>query len=280
MVLLATLPPAWADSASTRKPLRIAANPNVPHEELIANFGPFATALEIELGQPVELVSGKDYADTTMLLKTGKVDIAGSGAFGYVSAQADFGAKVLVRYVEGTREYYRALIITRVESGIRSPKDLRGKRFAFTDRKSTSGYLMPLLELERNGVAESDLAQALFVKEQPKSALAVFTREADAGAIADNQLNEKYGVKLGEIRTLWESEPIYHGVWMVRPETPEAEIARLRAAILRVSASPNAINMFHAGSVKGFVMGKDSDFDNVRAAKRRLDQLEAATHVK
>ncbi len=252
--------------------LTIAANPNLSPIELLNNFGPLARALEAELGVKVSLVSGKDYDDTIALLREGKVDIAGTGAFGYVSARAQFGAKLIVRYVEEGGEFYRALIIARADGGIDSLAALKGKRFAFTDTKSTSGYLLPLLALRQHGVQLKDLGQVDFVKRQPNSAIAVYGGRADAGAIADNQLNEKYGVKLAQLKVLWSSAPIPHGVWMARPGLGDDEVARIRRAILKASLGDDVRQGLAKASVRGFVAAHERDFDYVRAAAAQLDK--------
>ncbi|WP_179958157.1 phosphate/phosphite/phosphonate ABC transporter substrate-binding protein [Chitinimonas arctica] len=261
--------------AAEPKVLRIAANPNLSHLELLQNFGPMASALEKELGVKVELVSGKNYDDTIRLLKAGEVDIAGTGAYGYVSAQAEFGARLVVRYVEEGGDAYRAVLVVRIDSGIVAVRELKGKRIAFTDTKSTSGYALPVLELQRNGIGLKDI-QPEFVKSQPNSAIAVFNRQVDAGAIADNQLNEKYGVKLDELKVIWRSEPIPHGIWMAGPAMPADELKRIAAAMLKISASPEARQMFARASVKGFIAGRDSDFDSVRGARQMLEASKEA----
>ena len=256
------------------KQLTICANPNLSSLELLNNFGAFAHALEKELGMPVKLVAGRDYDDTLMLLKQGKVDIAGTGAFGYVSANEAFGAQLIVRYIEDDGDSYHALIITRVDSGISSLAGLRGKRFAFTDPKSTSGYLLPLLAIQQAGLDLKDLGKIDFVKKQPNSAIAVYGRQADAGAIADNQLNEKYGVQLKDIKVLWKSGPIPHGAWIARPDMAAADRQRLAAAIMKIGNSPEGRKLLAQASVRGFAEGRDAEFDSVRAAKHLLDRLE------
>ncbi|WP_161630648.1 phosphate/phosphite/phosphonate ABC transporter substrate-binding protein [Pseudoduganella violaceinigra] len=257
------------------KALRLAANPNLSAIELLNNFGPFARELEKELGRPVRLVSGRDYDDTLRLLKDGQVDIAGTGAFGYVTAHDDFGARLVVRYLEDDGDSYHAIIFTRQDSGLRSVADLRGKRFAFTDVKSTSGYLMPLLELHRNGIGLADLGKVDHVKKQPNAAIAVYNRQADAGAMADNQLNEKYGVKIDELRILWRSPPIPHGVWIARADMDEGELARISQAILRISRSEEGRKALAQASVRGFAAVSDADFSFVRSAARQLQKLQA-----
>ncbi|CAN7345357.1 phosphate/phosphite/phosphonate ABC transporter substrate-binding protein [Pseudoduganella sp. LjRoot289] len=253
--------------------LRLAANPNLSAIELLNNFGPFARELEAELGVPVRLVAGRDYEDTLRLLRAGQVDIAGTGAFGYVSARDGFGARLLVRYIEDDGDSYHAIIFVRKDSGITSVRQLRGKRFAFTDVKSTSGYLMPVLELARQGVRLADLGRIDHVKKQPNAAIAVYNGLADAGAMADNQLTEKYGVKLDELRILWSSPPIPHGVWIARPDMGDAELARITQAILRISRSPQGKKALATASVRGFGETRDSDFDAVRAASKQFEQL-------
>jgi len=271
LVALLALPPA---ANAQLKQLTICANPNLSSLELLNNFGAFASALEKELGIPVKLVAGRDYDDTLKLLRDGKVDIAGTGAFGYVSANESFGAQLVVRYVEDDGDSYHALIITRADSGIHNLAGLRGKRFAFTDPKSTSGYLLPLLAMQQAGIELKDLGRADFVKKQPNSAIAVYARQADAGAIADNQLNEKYGVQLKDIKVLWKSAPVPHGAWIARPDMADADRKRIAAAIMKTANSPEGKKLLAQASVRGFAEVRDAEFDSVRAAKRLLDKLE------
>ena len=265
--------PVLAQGLPAPQVLRLAANPNLSAIELLNNFGPFARELEAELGVPVRLVAGRDYEDTLRLLRAGQVDIAGTGAFGYVSAHDSFGARLLVRYVEDDGDSYHAIIFVRKDSGITSLPQLRGKRFAFTDVKSTSGYLLPVLELARQGVQLADLGKVEHVKKQPNAAIAVYNRLSDAGAMADNQLTEKYSVKIDELRILWSSPPIPHGVWIARPDMSDAELARTSQAILRISRSPQGRKALAAASVRGFAEARDSDFEAVRAAARQFEKL-------
>jgi phosphonate transport system substrate-binding protein len=46
---------------------------------------------------------------------------------------------------------YHSIGFARVDSGITSLDDMKGKKFAFADPNSTSGYLIPLVELPQAG---------------------------------------------------------------------------------------------------------------------------------
>lgn len=258
--------------------LRLAANPNLSAIELLNNFGPFARELEKELDVQVRLVAGRDYDDNLRLLKGGQVDIAGTSAFGYVSARESFGAQLVARYVEDDGDSCHSIIFARRDSGIVSVRELRGKRFAFTDVKSTTGYLIPLLELHRNGINLKDLGGVEHVKKQPNAAIAVYSGQVDAGAMADNQLSEKYGVKLSELRILWRSPPIPHGVWIARADMAQAEVERIRRAILRVTQSAEGKKALATASVRGFAEARDADFEDVRNAKAQFDKLAGPGH--
>lgn len=49
-------------------------------------------------------------------------------------------------------------MITHPNSSVQSIADLKGKTFAFGDKGSTSGYLIPLYQFQKNGI---DLEQYL-----------------------------------------------------------------------------------------------------------------------
>jgi phosphonate transport system substrate-binding protein len=47
---------------------------------------------------------------------------------------------------------YHGLLFVRKDSGIRTAKDMRRKRFAFVDKATTAGYLLPLAYFEKREI--------------------------------------------------------------------------------------------------------------------------------
>ncbi|MEZ4872361.1 MAG: PhnD/SsuA/transferrin family substrate-binding protein [Bdellovibrionales bacterium] len=90
-----------------------------------------------------------------------------------------FPVEAILRVVRGKGETeYKSQIITRSDSKIESLKDLNGKKFAFTDPSSTSGFVIPSAYLNKAGVELGDVV--LGINTMPLSP--VYQGQVDAGA--------------------------------------------------------------------------------------------------
>ena len=113
-------------------------------EEMKAAFEPIRLYLEETIGMKIEVTVADDYASLVEGMKNNKVDIGWYGAFSYIAAESEMDLVPLV--VESRKEtgpYYQSLIIASKDSGIHSVEELVGKRFAFVDSGSTSGFILP-----------------------------------------------------------------------------------------------------------------------------------------
>ena len=97
-----------------------------------------------------------------------------------------YGAGCLVMGLnsEGKPEY-RAVIFTKIDSPIKNLKDLKGKTFAFGDKCSTQGHIIPRKMLEDAGIVLEDLKAMSFTGSHTNTARAVLNGEYDAGGIQD-----------------------------------------------------------------------------------------------
>lgn len=79
---------------------------------------------------------------------------------------------------------YKSQILVRSDSGISSLADLKGKKFAFTDPISASGYLFPTLLIKQKTGQDPKtfFASTVFAGGHDKAALAVYTGGVDAAA--------------------------------------------------------------------------------------------------
>ena len=239
----------------------------IPHRSNLGNeqaYSTFFNELVSQTGIRFEWLGSKTYDDVINKLKTGEADIGYVGPFAYVVAQDSFGVKILCRTIsEGKEEFYRSIIVTRKDSGIRRLEDLKGKSFSFTDPKSASGYLFPLAKLIASGISQEDFSQVKFLKRHVNSLLAVYKGHVDAGATSITAL-DKIDINMDELLLLWQSEPIYRGLWIARKGLPDGQFTKIQRAMLQLSASEKSDAIFKELTTKGFVIGKDSDYDNVR----------------
>ena len=265
-------------SQPSQDPLKIAI---IPHRSNLGNeqvYSTFFSELVNKTGIRFEWLGSKTYDDVINKLKTGEADIGYVGPFSYVVAQDSFGVKILCRTLsEGNEEFYHSIIVTRKDSGIQRLQDLKGKSFSFTDPKSTSGYLFPMAQLKASGISQNDFSEVKFLKRHVNSLLAVYKGHVDAGATSITAL-DKFDINMDEMHILWQSEPIYRGLWIARKDLPEEQFSKIQQAMLQISASEKSDEIFKELTTKGFILGKDSDYDNVRQVIKWMEGTESLSN--
>ena len=107
----------------------------------------FAAELSARTGEPVTTVVTRDYAELVQRVRDRSVDLAWVNTLNYVRLVSEVpAARYLATYMERNEitgrvtPYYQSYIVAPRASGLDSLAAIRGKRFAFTDRASTSGY--------------------------------------------------------------------------------------------------------------------------------------------
>jgi len=79
---------------------------------------------------------------------------------------------------------YKSQILVRTDSGINTLADLKGKKFAFVDALSASGYVYPTLIVKNKTGQEPKtfFSQVIFAGGHPQAALAVYNKQVDGAA--------------------------------------------------------------------------------------------------
>jgi len=106
------------------------------------------------LGVPTKLFAPADYNGVIEGLLGGNLDVAWLGASGYAKVyltKPDAVEPVLTKInADGSFGYY-SIGFARIDRGINSLDDMKGKKFGFGDPNSTSGYLIPSIEIPAAG---------------------------------------------------------------------------------------------------------------------------------
>ncbi len=259
--LAATLPAQAADSDV----LRFGVGLYQPDKEKNdATYRPLAEHLARQLGRPVKLYTVDTWEGLAKSLAAGETDIALMGPWGYVLANHVAGAQAVASIEYDGKPEYFAIMVTHPKSGIRSIADLKGKTFAFGDKGSTSGYLIPYHHFQKNGIdPERYLGRALNTKHQAIE-MQVTRGEIDAGA--DYNRNRDAMIAEGLIKAkdsvvFWTSDPLPNDAIAVRAELAKdaAFVARLRAALEAVGPELRRTPQLLPPRYTGFV-AKDNGF--------------------
>ncbi|KGJ04839.1 phosphonate transport system substrate-binding protein [Paracoccus halophilus] len=197
---------------------------------------------EAELGVPVKLFTPADYDGVIQGLLGGTLDMAALGASGYAKTyltDPEAVEPVLVKStIDGGTTYF-SIGFARKDSGIASMEDLKGKVLGFGDPNSTSGYLIPSVELPAAGfsVAPGEyFADIKFTGGHEQTIVAVNNGDIDGGVTwADGLGDWEDGYNSGALRKavdsglvdmndmveIWRSKPIPEGPVVLRKALPQ-----------------------------------------------------------
>lgn len=227
-------------SAQNSGPLRFGVGLFQPdREKNESTYRPLAQHLEKRLGRKVILNTVDTWEGLAKSLAAGETDIALMGPWGYVLANHEAGAQAVATILyEGKPEYF-AIMVTHPQSGIRSIDDLKGRSFAFGDKGSTSGYLIPFYEFQKRGIdPDKFFSRVLYTKHQAIETQVV-RRELDAGADfnrnRDTMIDQGL-IKADESRIFWTSAPLPNDAVAVssRLAKDSAFVQKLRGALSEV----------------------------------------------
>ena len=164
---------------------------------------------EEALGVPAKLFAPADYNGVIQGLLGGTLDMAWLGASGYAAtylSDPEAVEPVLVKVNEDGSIGYYSIGFARKDSGITSLDDMEGKVFGFGDPNSTSGYLIPSIEIPqyKDGVTMDSgdyFGEVKFTGGHEQTIVAVANGDIDAGVTwADGQGAWEDGYNSGALR--------------------------------------------------------------------------------
>jgi phosphonate transport system substrate-binding protein len=209
---------------------------------------------EEALGVETKLFAPADYAGVIQGLVGGTLDMAWLGASSYAATylqNPDAVEPVLVKINLDGSYGYHSIGFARKESGITSLDDMEGKVFGFGDPNSTSGYLIPSIEIPqyKDGVTMETgdyFGEVKFTGGHEQTIVAVNNGDIDGGVTwADGQGNWEDGYNSGALRKavdsglidmndlveIWKSKPIPEGPIVLRKDLPEDVKATMIALV-------------------------------------------------
>lgn len=257
-----------AGAAPSGPTLRMAVAPVLSAAPTSDLYQRLADYLGDKLGQPVQLVLGKTYAEINDLIKSGDVSLALVCTNPYLQGRDDFGMELLVvPQINGETVYYSLLISGRdVEAT--SLGDLRGSTFAFSDPMSNSGRLAPLYELARlEESPDAFFERTIFTYSHDSSIRAVAEGVVTAAAV-DSLVFDYMAITepdlIAQVKVIEEWGPYGINPVVVHPRLDPALKEQLRQAFLDMDDDPDGRRILPSLMIDRFVPGDDSAYDSVR----------------
>lgn len=195
------------------------------------------------LGVETKLFAPADYNGVIQGLLGGTIDMAWLGASGYAKtylSDPEAVEPILVKVNNDGGYGYYSVGFARKDSGIASLGDMKGKVFGFGDPNSTSGFLIPSIEIpEATGATMTSgdyFGEVKFTGGHEQTIVAVSNGDVDGGVTWADGLGEwEDGFNSGALRKavdaglvdmndlvqIWQSKPIPEGPFVVRKALPE-----------------------------------------------------------
>ncbi|WP_431522074.1 phosphate/phosphite/phosphonate ABC transporter substrate-binding protein [Guptibacillus hwajinpoensis] len=270
-----------ADKAEVTKAFTIGVIPAQTEGEIEEAMNRLQAELSEKLDREVEISTFPDYNGVVEAMNYNQIDMAYFGPLTYVIAHEKSGAQAIVTQLIDGEPFYHSYVITNAENEWETLDEFLAESdqnsFAFGDPNSTSGSLIPSIELQDRGVFEdqenNDFKSVTYTGSHDATALSVQNKQVDAGAIDSaiyNQLVESGKVDGDQLKVIWESEKLFQYPWAVSKDTDEETITKLQDAFLSIE-DETILNAFGAS---GFTKASNDDYESIRKAAEKQGLLE------
>jgi phosphonate transport system substrate-binding protein len=243
------------------------------------------------LGVETKLFTPADYDGVIQGLLGGTIDMAWLGASAYAKAyltNPEALDVVLVKTNLDGSVGYHSIGFARKDRGIASLADMKGKVFAFGDPNSTSGYLIPSVEIPADIGASMKpgeyFGDVRFVGGHEQTIVAVFNGDVDAGVTwADGQGNWEDGYNSGALRKavdsglvdmnelveIWKSKEIPEGPIVLRRALPQDAKDKIVTFLKELHGKdPQCAYNMAAGETSGFTPITHAAYESIIAVRK------------
>jgi len=251
------------------KPLVIGLIPEQNIFRQMERYEPLARYLQSRTGYKINLVVLPRYGNIIDNFVSKGMDGAFFGSFTYTLAHAKLGVEVIARpeNLDGISTYY-GLIFVRKDSGISTAADMRGKRFAFVDKATTAGYLLPLDFFHKNDIKDvrNYFKETYFAGTHEDAIYDVLNKKADIGA-AKNTIFEmlaKSDSKIAENLVILQRSPeVPENSLALRRDISDEIRGKLREALLNMHNDAEGKRVLAAFGARKFIPTTNDDFGPV-----------------
>ena len=235
----------------------------------LERYEPLAAYLSERLERRIQLKILTRYGNIIENFNDLGLDGAFFGSFTYALAHRRLGVEVLARpeALDGTSTYYGMLFV-RKDSGIRTARDMKGKRFAFVDRATTAGYLLPLAYFKENRIQEytSFLGEAYFTGTHEDAIYDVLEGRADVGAAKNTVFDRlaRRDPRLGkELIILARSPEVPENGLALRRDLDLSLKRRIKQTLLQMTEDAEGRRVLQEFGARRFIETTDLDYKPV-----------------
>jgi phosphonate transport system substrate-binding protein len=263
--------------------VRLGFNPTQNSDELsvaaqaIADYleEQFSGAIEVEVFLPTE------YRGLIEAMRSNNLEFAFFPPDGYVIANREAGAEVLLKSVRNGNPYYWSAVVVRTDSGITDLAGLEDKTIAWVDPNSAAGYIFPRAAMISAGIAPDDyFSNQTFAGKHDAAVLSVLNGSVDAAATFANDDQNVSGAwtqfleadQAAELTAIFYTEPIPGDTFSVSKTFQEQypELTQQIADAITAIKAPDSTLLADLYRIDYMEPATDDDYTVVREAREIL----------
>ncbi len=228
--------------------------------EMVKRMGALTNYISLNTGLNIRFRPSPNLSSAVDEIGTGQTQIAYLTPVAYIEAQKKYGVVPLVAPTINGKPTFSLVIGAKTGSSIRTPSDLKGKRFAFGDEKA----LLQKAAVASMGLGTDDFSKFAYLKHYDNIAKAVLAGDFDGGILKDSVADD---FKDRGIVVIGSTPPLPSYIFAVHPQMPAETRNKLRDAFLGLRKdNPIGTVTLEAfdSSYDGFAVVQDSAYDTVR----------------
>ena len=267
---------AKTETKKEEKVIKMGFVPLKNSEKLVEDLKPISDYLTERLGVKVEAFTASNYIGVVEGLGSGSVDFGIIPPFSSLLAQKQSNAKpILTSKGKTGKPGYTAELYVRKDSGIKSLQDVKGKKVAFVDPSSSSGYIYPGGMLVNAGLNLDKDISYQFSGGHDKSLQLLLNKDVDVIATFDG-VEDRYAKDFPQAKTdiqkLATSDMI-PGVMVTTSGKMDKELQeKLEKALRDIEKDPKMKEMFtKMFSITGFTDVDQDAYKKVEATAKVMN---------
>ena len=221
-------------------------------------------------GFEINTVKVTDYSAAVESMRAGRADIAWYGGKTYIKAAEIANAEAFaagVRPGEKNANYF-AYFVVKVDSQIKNFSDVKGKTLALNTIGSTSGDLIPQVELSKISLSitnKEDFKNVFYAGSHDACLLTVLNNKAEVCGMSSRNFEARLAdgtFKSEQVRIIHRSEPVPPPPLAYSKRIPLEDREKIKKAVLE--AHKYGTIGGYGGKMSHYIEVKDSDYDLLR----------------
>lgn len=252
-----------------------------PNQDWMASA--LAGYLSGKLGIPCEFIADRPWQERERMIDGGQIDVAWICGMPYVQKvdRAGVPIELLAAPVMRAARYqdkpvYFSDVIVHRESNFHSFEDLWGKRWAYNEPGSHSGYNLTRFMLAQMGEYDGFFGEVSAAGSHQKALQLLLDGEIDGTAIDSTvlEIEQKNRPEISDlIRTIatWGPSPI--PPWVIHKQVPADLRERIRKTLLVMESDLVGKAVLASLGMKRFARVSDADYDPIREMARMAHRV-------